>query len=772
MKPAILKGLKDSQVVALCGAMKLSPLGTGQRRFEILAYAGGKLNIDGLPVPVVIELESLQQRPGFSVLVDHKATAASTLGQTDRMDNDGRRVIIAGNVTGDHWPAVANVLKQSDKGHEWEASVGAFYDLAEADFVEGGTTRAVNGQILPGPFILAKNAVLRHTAILPQGADPNTKVNLAAMAALTLKGNLTMKTFEQFCASLGLNPATMSDSEKAAAKMSYDMLYGGATDAETVEASVETKTEEPKQGEVEAAAAVNLQAAGSTTAAGSAVVPPAQLTPPNLGTTQPATANIQAGGVPVARPVDPGLLMQNMRNAAADDFVRVQQIQARCAGQPQIIAAAIRGGWTPDQAELQMRRAVERSSAPAGHSRSHEGSCTLQALQGAIMLRAGLRLDHPAWNGDYARHMSIPGFLRAGLNESERNRWMDEAHRYAGLSMIDICREAIRLDRRECPIDQRGIIEAAFSGGSLSNIFTTNMNAQLLAAFDEAPDTTLGWVEETENANFQEVERFGMKKGAGLKRLPRGKEADHIQRSDKGERLKISRYAGQFIVDDQDIIDDSFGALNDNTPEEMGQAAKRLRPDLVYSILLENPTLVTTGRALFNTTENNLTGSAAFANDKLSEAIARLMVQQENGVTLNLPPTHLVVPPKIRDTVRQAIDSPVVVVSGGTDVKIGANNPLVDYTLKLVSDGRLQIGINDPRTETLRSGSESTWFLVSAQSKKPIVVAYRRGTGRAPMVRKFDLSQGRWGMGWDINMDVGAAAENPQCIQKMQSAAL
>ena len=41
---------------------------------------------------------------------------------------------------------------------------------------------------------------------------------------------------------------------------------------------------------------------------------------------------------------------------------------------------------------------------------------------------------------------------------------------------------------------------------------------------------------------------------------------------------------------------------------------------------------------------------------------------------------------------------------------------------------------------------------------KTIEVAYRRGTGRAPQVRSFTLDKGKWGMGWDINMDIGAKA--------------
>jgi hypothetical protein len=43
-----------------------------------------------------------------------------------------------------------------------------------------------------------------------------------------------------------------------------------------------------------------------------------------------------------------------------------------------------------------------------------------------------------------------------------------------------------------------------------------------------------------------------------LGKLPRGGTADHEERSDKTESYKIARYAGQFVVDEQDFIDDSL----------------------------------------------------------------------------------------------------------------------------------------------------------------------------------------------------------------------
>jgi hypothetical protein len=44
------------------------------------------------------------------------------------------------------------------------------------------------------------------------------------------------------------------------------------------------------------------------------------------------------------------------------------------------------------------------------------------------------------------------------------------------------------------------------------------------------------------------------------------------------------------------------------------------------------------------------------------------------------------------------------------------------------------------------------------EGAKTIEVGYRRGTGRAPTIRSFVLDKGQWGLGWDINFDIGAKA--------------
>jgi len=459
------------------------------------------------------------------------------------------------------------------------------------------------------------------------------------------------------------------------------------------------------------------------------------------------------------------------RRAAVAESARVAGIQAAAREYnvpAEKVTTAIENGTSARDFEFgAMREALSgnkvRPFNPAIVVR--DNAANVEALQAALILRGGGKLDHRAYNGGASYAAKLPGWLRADLNSAERDRVMNAAHRFQSLSAIDICREAVRMDGKDVPMDRTELVASATSGGTLTNIFTTSMNAILLASYMEAGDTTGGWVREADVADFKTNERPRMEVISGtMSKLPRGGKADHAQRSDKAESYKIARYAEQFVIDEQDIIDDSLNAF-DQTPRDMAMKAARLRPDLVYSILLSNPTLTATARALFNTTDGNLGSSSALASATLRTACASFLLVRENAANLNLRPTHLIVPPTLLHTAKELVNSSLLVIAGSTDATRGNANPLQDWNLSIVSDARLENGVVNPDDGTTNVGSSSTWYMASNQAHT-IEVGYLRGTGRAPQVRPFVLDKGRYGMGWDICLDIGAKAMDWRGLRK------
>ena len=202
------------RTLSLLAPLTLKAAASGKpRRFSILAYSGGTLNVSGFPLPVIVDLAGLEAG-SVVIVLDHEVTTATTLGQVDKVTNDGRSLNLTGTITGSS-PRVRDVLAAADAGQRWQASIGANVQATEQ--IPEGRTVEVNGQTFVGPVIVARRATLKETSVLPVGADSTTTVNLAARAA-TLKGN-TM-TFEEWAIEQkieleGLSPAVVAILQQA-----------------------------------------------------------------------------------------------------------------------------------------------------------------------------------------------------------------------------------------------------------------------------------------------------------------------------------------------------------------------------------------------------------------------------------------------------------------------------------------------------------------------------------------------------------------------------
>lgn len=424
------------------------------------------------------------------------------------------------------------------------------------------------------------------------------------------------------------------------------------------------------------------------------------------------------------------------------------------------------------QAENEFLKRRNLRDVPSGHRTENEGERQIQALQGAMLLRAGVALDNKAFSGEMGMSFGLPKWLRAGLNSDQRQQAMEAAWEFREFSLVDFCRAALEAEGKSVPRGRSDMIRAAVSGGQLADIFTTNINALMLQKFIEHPDTTAGWTRESDAMNFQTMERTRLTKGPRLSLHGRGGEADNATRSDVMQSYKIQRFSQQFKVDEMDIIDDRFDAISD-VPSEMALAAARVRPDLVYSILL-NGTSVTINTAtsttsLFSASQENsqanyVASGAALASGTLQTALATMFNLQENGVGIGATPTHLIVPANLFGTAATLLQSPTIVVSGtsGSVTTSMSQNAILAMQsawglVNIVSDQRLANGVTDPVSGTAYSGSTSSWYLAS--NKVPTIeVAYLRGSGRAPQVRQYMLDKGHWGIGWDVNLDIGAKA--------------
>lgn len=520
--------------------------------------------------------------------------------------------------------------------------------------------------------------------------------------------------------------------------------------------------------------------------------PPTQRTePPNPPPAQPpapVAAQQQRSEPPVvqppANPNNPPPATDAAR-AAADAAIATERTRVRSlrelAGDDvprEMLTRAIDEGWDESRASREFLTAVRGSrrpgaptTAPAGDPSYRPGlqsvaDPNVRALGMGLMLR-----ENGSINPVEAYREFHEGIHRPIANPNQNQdllRAADQAWQYREMSLVDLCREACRLEFGRVPSSRSECIRSAVSGSTLTAIFSVNVNAQLIQGWSDAEDTTDGWCSEADCQNFLTQERAQMGKFGQLRKLAKGKKAEHLDIDDKKEEYKIARYAGQFALDEIDIVNDRWGALEQMSPIDMGLTARQLRPNLVYSILLANEAL-SDAVALFHSTHGNTT-TGALAAATLQASIT-LMGKHRKGRAndaagkrrpLNVKPRFLIVTQDNAFLADQLLNS----VERFNNSENGSRNPLQGRQIQVRVDDRIgAAGCWDPNAEVVRTGTATNYFLAARpgeEGAKTIEVGYLRGTGRMPQVRPFVRTQGEWGLGWDINLDIGGKALDHQ----------
>lgn len=414
----------------------------------------------------------------------------------------------------------------------------------------------------------------------------------------------------------------------------------------------------------------------------------------------------------------------------------------------------------------------EPVQGPAIHSTSQSQVVNRDSLAVGMMIRGGLAPDAEYFSDPAHRQSGLPAVMTQDVNSDDRQRAMEYGHRMARLPLIDVCRAVVEWEGNGVPMDQAELIERAFSNADFSTIMTNSMSAQVLAGYVEAEDSTMGWTVEQDVPNFLQNERNHINKFDSMKKLGPGGTAEHLSTDSEQETYKAKRYAAQFAIDEQDIINDQFGVQQSRSPVELGYLGRATKIDLVYAVLLANANM-RDGNALFDAANhsNLVTSGSALSEATIEAALSSLMNQRIANRPLNLRGRFLLLPPELEWTAARIIESAERDGMGGS----GTKNPLRGSGLTIRADSRLSAaGVIDPDSGNSYAGSATNWFLTARPGEsgaKTIEVGYVRSTGRTPRVRSFNLDRGQYGMGWDISLDVGVKALDWRGMYKATGAA-
>ncbi|MFO0819060.1 MAG: hypothetical protein U1A77_14025 [Pirellulales bacterium] len=314
-------------------------------------------------------------------------------------------------------------------------------------------------------------------------------------------------------------------------------------------------------------------------------------------------------------------------------------------------------------------------------------------------------------------------------------------------SWSDACAYSLRAMNKPLPPATDLVVRTALSSAAVAETFTSRVGSMILSGYDSEPDSTVEWVAEVPSINFLGSDLMAFDVAARLEKLPRGGVAENATLGVQSERIRIARYAGQLALDEQDIVNGSLVGVVDAAARELGAAARRVKLDLLYALLLSNPTLADDATALFHADHGNL-GSVTLTEDNLAAAWSALAGQtlqdakHGDSIHINLGPKFLIVNPLLATVARKA-----------------ARNLMLDddQDLEVRVESRLGTkGVIDPNSDTIVEGSATSWLLAAPQ-RPGLVVSGLNGSLR-PTIRESDLTNGQWGKCFDAVVDIGAAA--------------
>jgi len=420
----------------------------------------------------------------------------------------------------------------------------------------------------------------------------------------------------------------------------------------------------------------------------------------------------------VAERVDQALAKQGQA-----EVERVAKVRGVCRGEfPEIEAQAIAERWDEAKTGAEVLAAVRKRmdsgvGSPAVHVKG--GDIERSLIVDAMRVRAGA-------GDDIVREDKTKGEERA-----------NRADEFRHLSLLDVCRHALRIEGKDVPHREDEMLRAAASTITLPQILGAVANKFMMKGYTMASATWRAWCSTGSVRDFKantgvrltdvgDLEEVGFANG----------EIKDGKLSEEYEQFTLARYAKKVIISEVHLINDDLGMLS-KVPQGMGDRAASLISKLVYTHLLANAVLAD-GVALFDasTYKNYQTGStyALSAGATALRKALELFRKQVNsdGEPLDINPAVLLCSPENEEYARALLKS--ITLAEGTTAGLATANIWGSLGIAPVIESRLS-------NSNYTGYSTTGWYLIGNPNQVDTVqVSFRNGQ-QAPRLEYFNQSQ-------------------------------
>lgn len=275
---------------------------------------------------------------------------------------------------------------------------------------------------------------------------------------------------------------------------------------------------------------------------------------------------------------------------------------------------------------------------PVSYGQADDGENRAAAMTDGLVLRAGLKLEHPAEGAAEFRGATLADIAKTCLAA--------QGVRVSGLGRNEIVSAALA---------QRGSVT-----GDFPSLLANVGNKVLRQSYEQAPGSFAAWTKVTAGADFKEMSRVQLSEAPDLDRVPEHGEFVYGKFGDSKEVFSIFKYGKLFAITREAIVNDDLAAFT-RIPQAFAMSAKRKINSAVYSILTTNANMGD-GKPLFDAAAhlNYKQHGAGSAPGLASLGAARLAMRLQaglNGAVLNISPKFLIVPAALETISDQLLNS-------------------------------------------------------------------------------------------------------------------
>lgn len=347
--------------------------------------------------------------------------------------------------------------------------------------------------------------------------------------------------------------------------------------------------------------------------------------------TQPDTATVEAAA----------------QNAERE---RVASLITACKGHEDIMAKAVKEGWTSEKAELECLRAEKAAAEQAKIEASRMGAPAI------IDLNASAPKD--------AKTVVAAACMGAAMKDRDLEAHckgvdLDAAHDLGITRLSDIFAAFGFAYRPGDNASMTKAIRAAFSNADIPNVLSNVAHKFVLAGFGAVGDDWIKISRAVPVVDFKAVKGVRLVMGGLLKSLAKGGELQHVDLSDEARSVQAATKGSIVGITREDLINDDLGVLS-LIPERFGQMAGRTINKDVFGALS------TTGSDY----GANTSGALSVATLATAYGLA-LEIKDANGDPIGAIPNRILCGPSNFVTARNIYQSEFVY--GGSSKTPSAN---------------------------------------------------------------------------------------------------